>query len=227
MKGRHPNPADNIVLTSPLNCNGFDGPNLPFVTYYLQLAGIRLRLQIFNLVAVNIDNETVREALAVTSVILCVFGLLYGGFWRIQMRKRFNLPSYNFCFGEPTMYDCTLWLFCCWCSLAHEMRIGYTYDIVEDQFCRKEIDILSQPPMSPLPREDGVGQLRFGPSSHLGNYSIPTKTGIIGSPSPSRFSKELYNPDRALSSVKEESHPTGKDKTMTALAPSLIRREAT
>ncbi|PRQ31859.1 putative PLAC8 motif-containing protein [Rosa chinensis] len=142
---------------------------------------------IFNLVAVNIDNETIREALAITSIILCVFGLLYGGFWRIQMRKRFNLPSYNFCFGEPAVSDCTLWLFYCCSPLAQEMRTGNTYNIVEDQFCRKETDIPSQPRMSPLPREDGVGQLRSGPSSPLGNYSSQTKTGIIGSPSPSRF----------------------------------------
>ncbi|PRQ23535.1 putative PLAC8 motif-containing protein [Rosa chinensis] len=114
---------------------------------------------IFNLAAVNIDYKTVREALAVISIILCVFGLLYGGFCRIQMRKRFNLPSYNFCFGEPAVFDCTLWLFCCWCSLAQEVRTENTYDIVEDKFYRKETDIPSQPPMLPLPREDGVGQL--------------------------------------------------------------------
>ncbi|KAM5556797.1 hypothetical protein ABKV19_024272 [Rosa sericea] len=182
---------------------------------------------IFNLAAVNIDNETVREALAVTGIILCVFGLLYGGFWRIQMRKRFNLPSYNFCFGEPAVSDCALWIFCCWCSLAQEVRTGNSYDIVEDKFCRKKTDIGSQLPMSPLPREDGVGQPRSGPSSPLGNYASPTKTGMVGSPSPSRFSKVLYSPDRALSSVKEESHPAGKDETMTAPAPSLIQREAT
>ncbi|GAV80848.1 LOW QUALITY PROTEIN: PLAC8 domain-containing protein/DUF2985 domain-containing protein, partial [Cephalotus follicularis] len=39
-----------------------------------------------------IDNETVRVALGFTGIVLCVFDLLYGSFWRIQMRKRFNLP---------------------------------------------------------------------------------------------------------------------------------------
>ena len=60
---------------------------------------------IFILAAVDIDNDNVREALAAIGIILCFLGLLYGGFWRIQMRKRFNLPAYTFCFGEPSISD--------------------------------------------------------------------------------------------------------------------------
>ncbi|KAF9618573.1 hypothetical protein IFM89_002268 [Coptis chinensis] len=56
---------------------------------------------IFNLAAVNIDNEVFREALGLKGVVLGVFGLLYGGVWRIQMRKRYNLPLNNFSCGNP------------------------------------------------------------------------------------------------------------------------------
>ncbi|RID42807.1 hypothetical protein BRARA_J02667 [Brassica rapa] len=92
---------------------------------------------IFNLAAINIDNEVVREGLGYMGIVLCVFGLLYGGFWRIQMRKRFKLPGYSFCCGRPAVADCTLWLFCCWCSLAQEVRTANAYEIVEDKLCKR------------------------------------------------------------------------------------------
>ncbi|KAM1505547.1 hypothetical protein TB2_001499 [Malus domestica] len=182
---------------------------------------------IFNLAAVNIDNETVRGALGVTGLVLCLFGLLYGGFWRIQMRKRFNLPSYNFCFGKPALSDCTLWLCCCWCSLAQEVRTGNSYDVVEEKFCRKQQESEGLPLISPLPREDGSLEFRSGPNSPLGNSLSPTKNGIGGSPSPSGLPKGFHSPGRPLSAVKEESHVRGKDETMTPPAPSLIQREET
>ena len=53
------------------------------------------------------------------------------------MRKRFKLPSYKFCFGNAAVADCTLWLFCCWCSLAQEVRTADSYEIVEDKLCKR------------------------------------------------------------------------------------------
>ncbi|XP_019192189.1 PREDICTED: uncharacterized protein LOC109186594 [Ipomoea nil] len=103
---------------------------------------------IFTLAAVNLDNESVRAALGVTGILLCVFGLMYGGFWRIQMRKRYNLPPYSSCWGEPSVADCALWLFCCCCSLAQEVRTGNSYEKMVDQ---KHPNFIS-----PLPREDGL-----------------------------------------------------------------------
>ncbi|CAH8389732.1 unnamed protein product [Eruca vesicaria subsp. sativa] len=105
---------------------------------------------IFNLAAINIDNEMVREGLGYTGIVLCLFGLLYGGFWRIQMRKRFKLPSYDFCCGRPAVADCTLWLFCCWCSLAQEVRTANAYEIVEDKLCKRREN------ESNVDEEDGV-----------------------------------------------------------------------
>ncbi|KAI3517487.1 hypothetical protein L1887_16702 [Cichorium endivia] len=87
---------------------------------------------IFNMAAMNVKNEIVRECLGTSGVFLCVFGLLYGGFWRIQMRKRYNLPASKFCCGKGDVSDCVSWLFCCWCSLAQEVRTANFYDIVED-----------------------------------------------------------------------------------------------
>ncbi|XWS65780.1 hypothetical protein CRYUN_Cryun05aG0143100 [Craigia yunnanensis] len=182
---------------------------------------------IFNLAAVNIDNETVREALGVTGIVLCAFGLLYGGFWRIQMRKRFNLPAYNFCFGQPEISDCTLWLFCCWCSLAQEARTGNSYDIVEDKFLRKQMDNGNQLPISPLPREDGIYQFSSGSSSSPGYNSGLTTRFTANSSSPRMVSKEYYSPDQQLSTVKEELSVRGKDETMIPPALSLIQREET
>lgn len=53
------------------------------------------------------------------------------------MRKRFKLPGYSFCCGRPAVADCTLWLFCCWCSLAQEVRTANAYEIVEDKLCKR------------------------------------------------------------------------------------------
>ncbi|KAF5738426.1 PLAC8 family protein [Tripterygium wilfordii] len=164
---------------------------------------------IFNLAAVNIDNEAVRQGMVATGLVLCLFGLLYGGFWRIQMRKRFNLPTYNFCFGEPSASDCALWLCCCWCTLAQEVRTGNSYVIIEDKFYRKETDGDDQLPISPLPREDGV-QLS------------PSKSLLLERNSASA------TPNRQLPTVNEETVPQqGDDEKMIPPAPLVIQREIT
>ncbi|KAL9316204.1 hypothetical protein ACSQ67_017205 [Phaseolus vulgaris] len=151
------------------------------------------------------------------------FGALYGGFWRIQMRRRFNLPSYNFCFGKPSASDCTLWLCCCWCSLAQEVRTANSYDIVEDKLCRKEGSYSSdQQPMSPLPRED----VASGTSSPLGNNSSPSMIKPSSPLSSSSFLKEYRSPERPLSTVKEEPSERGKDDPMNPPTPPLIQRES-
>ncbi|KAM3336719.1 hypothetical protein ACQJBY_030628 [Aegilops geniculata] len=85
---------------------------------------------IFTLAAINIDDEAARLALSLGGTLLCVLGLLYGGFWRIQMRRRFGLPGSGFCCGRPDVTDCFQWLFCCPCALAQEVRTADAYDIV-------------------------------------------------------------------------------------------------
>ncbi|XVE69503.1 hypothetical protein DITRI_Ditri09bG0157200 [Diplodiscus trichospermus] len=210
---------------------GWNMERLGFGNMYVHIATFLLFCMapfwIFYLAAVNIDNDTVREALGVTGVVLCLFGLLYGGFWRIQMRKRFNLPAYNFCCGQPAVSDCTLWLFCCWCSLAQEARTGNSYDIVEDKLLRKQIDNSNTKklPIPPLSREDGVFQIRSSPSSPPGYNSSPSTRITANSSIPAIVSKEYYSPDRQLSMVKEESSIRGKDEPMVPPTPSFIQRE--
>ncbi|XP_021295968.1 uncharacterized protein LOC110425391 [Herrania umbratica] len=210
---------------------GWNMERLGFGNMYVHIATFLLFCMapfwVFNLAAVNIDNETVREALSVTGIVLCMFGLLYGGFWRIQTRKRFNLPAYSFCFGQPAVSDCTLWLFCCWCALAQEARTGNSYDIVEDKLIEKQMDNGNQQLISPLPREDGIGQFSPSPSSSPGYNSSPSMKFTAYSSGPRIVSKEYYSPERQLSMVKEESFVCGKDETMIPPAPSLIQREAT
>lgn len=117
---------------------------------------------IFNLAAINIDNEQVREGLGITGIILCIFGLLYGGFWRVQMRKRFGLPGNGWCFGQPTLTDFMQWLFCSICSLSQEVRTGDFYEVYNDNIYPKaSLDCNSSdmgdasPVLVPLSHEPG------------------------------------------------------------------------
>jgi Cys-rich protein (TIGR01571 family) len=150
---------------------GWNMERLGFGNMYVHIATFMLFCMapfwIFVLASVNIDDDNVRQALVAIGIILCFCGLLYGGFWRIQMRKRFNLPAYDFCFGKPSVSDCALWLCCCWCSLAQEVRTGNSYDILEDKLCMKEIDTCDQVSISSLHREDVVSSTKSGTSSSL------------------------------------------------------------
>lgn len=145
---------------------------------------------IFNLAAVNIDSDALREILGITGIVLCLFGLLYGGFWRSQMRKQFKLPPNNFCFGKPDFTDCIQWLLCCWCSLAQEVRTGDFYDIVENKLQRKqmgEVDDDEHTPLTPLPREGvtGSGSSAWMDSSLTNSRRSTQKNEIMEPPTPS------------------------------------------
>ncbi|XP_065871151.1 uncharacterized protein [Euphorbia lathyris] len=201
---------------------GWNMERLGFGNMYVHIATFILFCMapfwIFNLAAVTIDDETVREALGLTGIILCVFGLLYGGFWRIQMRKRFHLPTYTFCFGKPSVSDCMLWLCCCWCSLAQEVRTANSYDIVHDKFCKKHVDISNH--LQPLPHESVSG-----PSSPFSNIRSPSTQVLVTPPNPMRVSSELHNPDIQHSTAANGGLTAGgKDETMTPPSPSVIER---
>ncbi|WMV33775.1 hypothetical protein MTR67_027160 [Solanum verrucosum] len=194
---------------------GWNMERLGFGNMYVHIATFLLFCMapfwIFNLAAVNTDSDTVKRVLGVTGIFLSLFGLLYGGFWRIRMRKRYNLPPYNTCCGKPYVVDCALWLFCCYCSLAQEVRTGNSYDIVEDTFRRKDENI------SPLPREDGRYEYTSGP---------PLPTIKTSTSSPSRFADEIPSPDRHEQLfVEDESHTKGQNVIMIPPTPSVIQRE--
>ncbi|CBI18079.3 unnamed protein product, partial [Vitis vinifera] len=109
----------------------------------------------------NLWDDGVRQILGLVGIVLCVFGLLYGGFRRIQMRKRFNLPGNNLCCWKPALTDCAQRLCCACCSLAQEVRTADYYDIAENKFYTKQDDN-SQPAMPSFPHEDRA--IRFSPS---------------------------------------------------------------
>lgn len=148
---------------------GWNMSRLGFGNMYVHIATFLLfclaPFFIFNLAAVNIDNEALREILGISGFVLCIFGLLYGGFWRIQMRKRYNLPGNGFCCGKPAVTDCFQWLCCCSCSLAQEVRTADSYDVVDGKFYLKETDDDGRHGLSPLPREDGSMPISLSSSS--------------------------------------------------------------
>ncbi|XP_008799829.2 uncharacterized protein LOC103714386 [Phoenix dactylifera] len=181
---------------------------------------------IFNLAAVNINNDAIREALGIAGILLCLFGLLYGGFWRIQMRKKFHLPGNTFCCGHPSATDCFQWLCCCSCSLAQEVRTADYYDVVEDKLCMKQTSDDNQLALSPLPNEDGLPLFKSTPSSPYRGNSSPSLFKMEYSSSPGRFSGG-HTPDRHLPAVKEGSSLEKEDDEMRPPVQDVIEKEDT
>lgn len=113
---------------------------------------------IFNISALRIHDEVIGDMVGIAGIVLCVFGLLYGGFWRIQMRKRFKLPGNTFCCGSASLTDYVQWMFCWACSLAQEVRTGNFYDVEDDSVYRKHGDGDGERHtfLPPLPCEGGL-----------------------------------------------------------------------
>ncbi|KAA8517700.1 hypothetical protein F0562_015174 [Nyssa sinensis] len=122
-----------------------------------------------------------------------------------------------------------LYVLCLWMEYGetrvweHEVRTADSYDVIEDKFCRKHTDENSQPPLSPLPRENGSVQFRSGQSSPLWNPRL-SMLSMADSSGPSRFSKDYYNADGERPQVGEEFSPKGVDNSMRPPIPSLIKR---
>ncbi|KAA0065328.1 PLAC8 domain-containing protein/DUF2985 domain-containing protein [Cucumis melo var. makuwa] len=111
-------------------------------------------LCLFGLAANTVDPWSVKVAFCLIGILLSVFGLLYGGYWRIQMRKRFDLPKNNSFWGKPNVADCAQWLFCCCCSLAQEVRTADYYETMKDNLCKNRTSHADKnEDLSPLPRE--------------------------------------------------------------------------
>ncbi|XP_040379883.1 uncharacterized protein LOC107304183 [Oryza brachyantha] len=84
-------------------------------------------LWVLNIAAMNIRDEAVGDAVGAAGVALCALGLLYGGFWRARMRRRFGLPEHTAgdawrCCCRPSLADYLRWMFCWGCALAQEVR---------------------------------------------------------------------------------------------------------
>ncbi|CAA6669282.1 unnamed protein product [Spirodela intermedia] len=139
---------------------GWNMERLGFGNMYVHIATFALVIVapflVFNAAALNIDNDVIREMMAISGIVLCFLGLVYGGFWRTQMRRRFKLPPSTFCCGFPNITDCFQWLFCWSCSLAQEVRTANFYDIADDGFFSK-----NPPPGSAVEGGDGGGGNRI------------------------------------------------------------------
>ncbi|GAB2272110.1 hypothetical protein Dimus_006929 [Dionaea muscipula] len=102
------------------------------VTFLLFCVG---PLVVFNLAAIHLDGTAVKLGYFVLGILFSLMGLMYGGGWRIEMRRRFRLPPADdddsCCCGKPALADCLLWQFCCICALAQEVRTAdHFYSIV-------------------------------------------------------------------------------------------------
>ncbi|KAK7349729.1 hypothetical protein VNO77_07346 [Canavalia gladiata] len=171
---------------------------------------------IFNMATFNIDHEPVKRVLWLVGILLCVFGLLYGGYWRIQMRKRFNLPPNKLCCGKPAVTDCIQWLFCCWCSLAQEVRTAEFYDIVDDKYSyKKQTESYVQPALNSLLPEDKAPQVRLMSTSL---WSSPSLSKIW-----SKESQDYSSHDWKLLEV--EFSRERKQNAMEAPIPMTIQIE--
>ncbi|RLN22726.1 uncharacterized protein C2845_PM07G27180 [Panicum miliaceum] len=95
---------------------------------------------LFNITAMNIHSYILGDFIGAAGIILCFFGLLYGGFWRIQMKKTFGLPRSRWFCGSASLTDYVQWLFCWPCSLAQEVRTGNLYDAKDGNFYEKLMD---------------------------------------------------------------------------------------
>ncbi|KAH9614322.1 hypothetical protein KSS87_015260 [Heliosperma pusillum] len=183
---------------------GWNMERLGFGNKYVHMATFILfctaPFWIFNLAALNINDDTTRQALGFTGLVLCAFGLLYGGYWRIRMRKRFKLPGYTSCCDKPAISDCALWFCCCWCSLAQEVRTANFYDIVDDKLYKKDDNGSVELERTQLPYDEDVNN----------NHLLADSSQVI--PSESK-----------LSTTERE----GMAKPMTPPLPLSIKREDT
>lgn len=139
---------------------------------------------IFYVSAINVDSDTIKLIVAVSGVVCCFFGLIYGGYWRTEMRKKFKLPGNPCCCGYPSMTDYVQWLFCWSCSLAQEVRTANFYDIEEDGFYRQLTDEEGRHVLVPLPREGNVIRKLEAHRS----FSSPPKLEGVQPVSPSEMS---------------------------------------
>ncbi|KAH7387997.1 hypothetical protein KP509_16G052600 [Ceratopteris richardii] len=159
---------------------------------------------IFFLAATNIDNTYVRKGLSYGGIILCIFGLLYGGFWRIQMRKTYGLPPNKWCCGKAALTDCFLWLFCSLCSLCQEVRTSEAYRIHNSKFYSRykspltsnnatpqrhsngedfAATVLSSPPLEVFAEmeDEHLSEFSVMPGNHKGLPLMPLENGELNS----------------------------------------------
>uniref|UniRef100_A0ACD5XPQ6 Uncharacterized protein n=1 Tax=Avena sativa TaxID=4498 RepID=A0ACD5XPQ6_AVESA len=107
-------------------------------------------LWVFGVTALRVHDAAVGDVVGAAAVLLCAGGLLYGGYWRIQMRRKFGLPGSAVCCGSKSATDYASWLFCWPCALAQEVRTASLYHIEgESFFHRKDAAVSDHEPLLP------------------------------------------------------------------------------
>jgi Cys-rich protein (TIGR01571 family) len=91
-------------------------------------------LWVFGVTALRVHDAAVGDVVGGAGVLLCVGGLLYGGYWRVQMRRKFGLPGSAACCGSKSATDYASWLFCWPCALAQEVRTASLYHVHGESF---------------------------------------------------------------------------------------------
>lgn len=176
---------------------------------------------IFSISALNIHNIVIGDTVGIAGILLCVFGLLYGGFWRIQTRKKFKFPGNTLCCGSASMTDYMQWMFCWACSLAQEVRTGNFYDIEDDSVYRKLLDgdDESQPALNHPPHDGGSSQAIASDC----NPALPTAF-IDESPTSTARGEECSSPDDGSLGRRQESSILTHD-VMTPPVQPLIQSQ--
>ncbi|XP_048529412.1 uncharacterized protein LOC125531462 [Triticum urartu] len=95
-------------------------------------------LWVLGVTALHVHDVAVGDVLGSAGVLLCAGGLLYGGYWRIQMRRKFRLPGSAACCGSKSATDYARWLFCWPCALAQEVRTASRYHIEDESFFHRK-----------------------------------------------------------------------------------------
>ncbi|KAL6642039.1 hypothetical protein ACP70R_020220 [Stipagrostis hirtigluma subsp. patula] len=156
---------------------GWNMERLGFGNAYVHAATFALLcfapLWVFGVSALHIHNYVIGDAVGGAGVLLCVCGLLYGGYWRIQMRRRFGLPGSTACCGSRSLTDYARWLFCWPCALAQEVRTASRYHVDGETFYSKVVDDDDHEDRQPLlvsNRHDvcsAVAVAEVAPNDHL------------------------------------------------------------
>ncbi|KAK8946971.1 hypothetical protein KSP39_PZI006718 [Platanthera zijinensis] len=151
-------------------------------------------LWIFGVSAFHISDGVISKGVAIAGFALSLCGLLYGGFWRLRMRRRFNLAGGKLCCGSETATDYFQWLFCCACSLAQEIRTGNFYDVEDGRFYMKSLggeedrNLLG----CPVPRENRGGVILEMEQASMS--SITSKGSAVEQDNCGEVSAEMWKP---------------------------------
>ncbi|XP_062181619.1 uncharacterized protein LOC133885871 [Phragmites australis] len=170
-------------------------------------------LWVLNVAAMNIRDEAVGDTVGVAGVLLCALGMLYGGFWRARMRRRYGLPgSHACCRASPSLADYVQWMFCWGCALAQEVRTAnLLLDVEAGSVHHRDsgngrVDATT---LHPMPRENGVmSPCQAGASELAMAGTIDAHSIRLASYSPCRGDESpLLRQERGSSSSSGEMRP--------------------